>query len=86
MHEEINEKVSVIMLYDRNRGIVQPIKIRWQGRSYRVNQVGYHHKTREGRVVIHVFSVLTDTLAMRLEFNTETLHWNLAEVSDGLAS
>ncbi len=86
MHETINEKVSVITLYDRNKGIVQPIKVRWQGRVYQVSKVGYHHKTREGRVMIHVYSVVTETIAMRLELNTETMHWNLAEVSDGLTN
>lgn len=86
MHETINEKVSVITLYDRNKGIVQPIRVRWQGRIFDVKKIGYHHKTREGRIIIHVFSVATDTLSMRLEFNTETMHWNLAEVSDGLAN
>lgn len=86
MHNIINEKVSVVTVFDRNRGIVIPQKIKWQGRVYSIDRIGYHHKVKEGKKLIHIFSVANDSLFFRLRFDSENLHWTLAEVSDGLAS
>lgn len=85
MNEIINEKISVIMIFDRNNGTIIPKKLKWQGRIYVIDKIGYHHKVREGKKLIHIFSVANKTLAFRLRFDTETLHWTLEEVSDGLS-
>ena len=85
MHETINEEVSVIALYDRKNRATKPLRVKWQGKVYEITKIGYHHPYRDGRVKMHVYNVATETLAMRLELNTETLHWVLKEVSDGLA-
>lgn len=82
MTEEINERVEVITIYDRLRG-ARPYKVRWQGREYKISKLAYYHKSRVGRVITHIFNVATDTLDMRLEFNSENLHWILKEVTDG---
>ena len=86
MNEMINEKVSVVSVYDRSAGITMPKKIKWQGRVYPIEKLGYHHKVREGRKLLHIFSVCNDALAFRLRLDTETLGWTLEEVSDGFAS
>lgn len=86
MQETINEKVSVITVFDRNRGIVIPQKIKWQGRVYSIDKIGYHHKVKEGKKLIHIFSVANNSLAFRLRFDSENLHWTLEEISDGLTS
>lgn len=85
MQEIIGEKVSVIMLYNRTNGMVMPQKMQWQGRVYNIEQLGYHHKVKMGKILVHIFSVLGNNLAFRLSFNTDTLHWTLEEISDGLA-
>lgn len=86
MHEVIQEKVSVLTAYDRMKGIVLPKKIRWQGREYCINKLGYYHKRKTGRIIFHIFDVTDGTLSFRLACNSETLHWTLEEVSDGTPS
>ncbi|KKS98173.1 MAG: hypothetical protein UV73_C0003G0115 [Candidatus Gottesmanbacteria bacterium GW2011_GWA2_43_14] len=86
MNEKINEKVSVVTVFDREKRTVTPRKIKWQGRLYTIEKIGYHHKVKQGKKLLHIFSVCNNSLAFKLEFDTETLFWTLTEVSDGLAS
>lgn len=84
MQELFNEEVSVNLLFDRRTKRAVPKEVLWQGRRYTITQVGLHHTYRQGRTLIHVFSVTDGTIFFRLEFDTETLHWRLREVFDGL--
>lgn len=86
MHEVVNEKVAVVTVYDRNSGLTMPVKMKWQGRVYPLEKLGYHHKVKDGRTLVHVYSVSNKDLAFRLELNTDNLIWTLKEISDGLAS
>ncbi len=79
---QLSEKIDVIAIY---RGTFLPYKIRWKNRVYIISKLGYHHRTRAGNVIHHIFSVATETLAFRLNFDTENLSWTLEEVSDGFA-
>lgn len=83
MNEIINEKISVITLFDTIKGIVIPKKIRWQGRNYLIQKLTYHHKLQEGKYINHIFHVTDGNLDFRLRLNTENLHWILEEVTDG---
>lgn len=83
MTEKVNEKIDVITIYKRLGSKIFPYKIRWNGRDYFIKKIGYHHKVRQGRIIFHIFSVSSDTLAFRLSHNPETLSWTLEEVSDG---
>lgn len=74
----VNEKVTVGMVDNIPKYLV------WGGKNYSIAQIGFHHTYREGRVLYHVFSVTSKTLFFRLSLNTETLHWRLQEISDGL--
>ncbi len=76
------EKVSVLSVYNHQKGGFAPRKIRWKDRIYQITQVGYHHKVRLGRTMLHVFSVCNDAMAFKLHFNADTLEWVLEEVSD----
>ena len=86
MTEKINEKISVVTIYNRDKRTALPWRLKWQGRVYTISKVGYHHTMRVGRVLHHIFSVATDSMFFRLNHNTETLSWTLEEVSDGLAA
>lgn len=87
MSEIINEKVSVLTLYDRNKGQTTPCKIKWQGRVYKIKQLGLHYPVRQGRKLLHYFSVLTDdNTSFKLKHDTETLCWILEEVIDEFTS
>ncbi len=79
----IHEPIDVITIYKRESAKTAPYKIRWNGRSYLITKVGYHHKVRSGRTVYHIFHVCTDSLAFKMRHDPDTLEWILEEVSDG---
>lgn len=83
MDEVINEKVSVILVDDINKGSTIPAKLRWRGKTYVIDKCTNHYKTRQGRTIVHVFSVASDMMYFKLSLNTETLHWTLLETYDG---
>jgi hypothetical protein len=83
MNEIINEKVSVISKYDKQQGTFLPVKLQWQGHVRIITKLGFHHSKRQGRKLLHIFSVTDASLCYCLSFDTETLHWMLLEVSDG---
>ena len=82
----IHEPISVVAIYDRVRNEVTPWRIKWQGRVYTISKIGFHHTIHEGRILQHIFSVTDGNTAFKLKHDTETLHWTLEEVSDGLTS
>ncbi len=82
MSEIVNETVSVALASDQGKKQVFPYALYWRGRHYRLNKVGLHHTLREGRVLLHVFSVSDGNTFFRLVLNTETLTWKLLEVDD----
>lgn len=84
MTEHIHERVDVITIY-RKASVpqVMPYKIKWNGRIYLIKHLGYHHKVKEGKTIIHIFSCSSETLGFRLRFNSDTLSWILEEVEDG---
>lgn len=84
MKETLREKVSVNLAFDHKSGQVIPKQLERNGRVYTITKIGFHHTYRSGRTLFHVFSVSNGTMFFRLELDTETLHWSLAEVSDGL--
>ncbi len=86
MTEQINEKISVITVYNRESGMVMPRKIRWQGRIYTMTKLAYHHKIRQGRTIMHIFHVTNGSIDFRINLNTENLHWTLEEIYDGTSS
>lgn len=86
MLETINERVSVVTIYNRETGKVAPVSLRWRGRDHRICKFGYHHQARQGRVWVHVFSVSSEESAFKLRHHPEDLSWILEEVSDGNAN
>ena len=84
MHQRIAEDVSVTTSYNHRTREVKPVSVAWAGRVYPVLKVGLRHTYREGLTRYHVFSVVSHQLFFRLVLDTETLHWKLSEVSDGL--
>jgi hypothetical protein len=86
MIEKISAPVSVYLSFDAQKRRVIPHFIIWNGRTHKIVKTGLHHTYRQGRVLYHVFSIASKTLFFRLVMNTETLHWRLEEISDGLPS
>jgi hypothetical protein len=86
MNEVLNEKVSVITVYNYDTGLVMPKRLKWHGREYTLTQLGYHHRVRYGRTLMHIFHVTDGSTTFRLRFDTDTLHWILEEVYNELAA
>lgn len=84
MIQRLTEPVSVVTSYNATTRTVRPISLEWSRRTYPVTQVGLRHTYRDGTTRHHVFSVVGGSLFFRLNLDTETLHWTLEEVSDGL--
>lgn len=74
----VNEKVTVGMVNDIPKYLI------WKGRSHNINKIGLHHKYFSGKYLVHVFSVCSDTLFMKLEFNTNNLIWNILEANENI--
>ena len=77
----INEKVSVVAIYNKSANEVTPWRIKWQGRVYTIKEIGFHHTVRQGNRFYHVFSVTDGNSSFKLTCDTETLHWTLDEVT-----
>jgi len=86
MLEKISAPVSVALAFDHTKRKVTPKWVVWNGRLYPIAKIGLHHTFRQGRTLYHVFSVASKNLFFRLVLDTETLHWRLEEISDGLPS
>lgn len=72
--QTISEKVSVNLFNNT------PISVFWRNRDYKITKVGLRHSFLEGKTLIHVFSVLSGDLFLKLKFNTKNLTWNLMEI------
>lgn len=88
MRETINEKVSVVAVYSHRKRFFAPYTLGWQNKEYKIGEIGFHHKIKNGETLHHVFECVDQTKSMwfRLNFDTKNLNWTLEAVSDGLAS
>jgi len=77
----INEKASVVTVYNHKNNTVLPWKVKWSGRVYTLLSVDFHHLIRDENTLFHVFGVTDGNIFFRLRFNTETLQWFLEELS-----
>jgi len=84
MIEQVQEKIDVVSISRRGRGIVVPIKFQWNNKTYSMKKIGLHHPLREGRTLYHMYEGTDGNLYFKLRYNTETLQWHLEAISDGL--
>jgi len=85
MIQKVSAPVSVNLKYDSRKRQVLPEFIQWDGKSYPVTKLGYHHTYRSGKTLMHVFSVESPSLFFKINLNTDNLQWTLEEISDGEA-
>lgn len=83
MTTQINEPIAVMVSYKRDGKKAIPTMMEWHNRLYKFSQLGFWHPFRQGRRLIHAFTVSDGINTFRLEFDTESLLWTLAEISDG---
>jgi len=82
VRQRLQAPIDVMLVSDARSGRVQPSRLRWDGEAQKIVQVGLHHTYRRGRVLYHVFSVVTETLFYRLVLDTDSLTWTVEEISD----
>ena len=82
MNENVNEKVSVITVFNQETGLVIPKKIRWRNRDYLIKNLAYYHRIHQGKNIIHIFTVTDGNLDFRLSLDSLSLHWTLEEIYD----
>lgn len=83
MIQKINEPVDVVTVSRRRLGIVEPIRLRWHGKVFSLTKIALRHEVHNGRVLHHIFSCSDGIHFFRLNYNTESLQWNLEEFDDG---
>lgn len=83
MTQKIHELVSVTCLFDHKNLTFLPQVVTWKNRDYKIIKLGLHHTFVKGNVLYHVFSVTTQTLFLRLVFNSKNLNWHLEEITNG---
>lgn len=74
MNQTINESINVVMANNI------PLTMHWRNRDYKITKVGLQHNYLEGKTLIHIFSVLSGDLFLKLKLNTKYLTWNLTEI------
>lgn len=86
MRATINQEVSVVLYYNSRKQIALPHLIVWGNRSYYVGEIGFRHHIQQGKVLHHIFELVDQDRAlwMRLNFDTQNLHWLLEVIGDGL--
>lgn len=82
MYERINERISVVAVFGDTYQDVRPSKLKWKGREFIVKKVGYVHKYKEGKAILHVFSATDGVNFFELVFNAEELSWLIGRVAD----
>lgn len=81
--EKINQKVSVVSMFDTEEQCSMPLKMKWQDHEYNMRKLWYHHTYKRGRTLMHVFQVTDGSNDYRLQMDSEKLEWTLEEVVYG---
>lgn len=76
MNQIIDEAVNVVLANST------PLSIHWRNRDYKITKVGLWHNMYEGKTLMHVFSVLSGNLFLKLKLDTKHLKWILLEVAE----
>lgn len=71
---DASEKVSVNLVDNT------PVLMSWRNRDYKITKIGLHHDYYEGKIIVHIFSCLSNDLFLKLKFDTKHLTWNLMEI------
>ena len=81
MREGLNEPVSVLAGYSEKDKIFKPLIVTWGGRDYRLGKVDFYHKTKQGLVTLHHYSLSDkdETIYFKLKLDGVNLQWTLEE-------
>lgn len=60
---------------------VQPFNISWNGGTYTITNVSYHHRIQDGSTIFHVFSGTDGSNFFELKYHPEELNWLLSRLN-----
>lgn len=88
MRAKVNDLVSVIWSFEASTRRIRIHKMHWQHRDYVPAKIDFHHRSYQGRNLVHYFSVADEQagLYFKLLFDTKALTWTLEEVADAIGS
>lgn len=78
--ELVDERIEVMCVFSNKgspRSACVPRKIKYHGRIIEFTEFGFHHPTRQGNRMIHVFDMTDGRADYRIEFDAECLTWKL---------
>jgi hypothetical protein len=78
MFTDVNEVVEVAVVFRKNKAV--PVVLKWNGRSYKIENINLIHQEYEGETLVHCFSVSDNANSFKLSFNTKSLQWVLEQV------
>lgn len=78
MYQPINEKISVVGIYDQSQ--FTPKKFKWRGRVYPISEITLTADTKDGGVRNRLYSVVAEANVYRIKFNRDSEAWLLEEV------
>lgn len=79
VYEEIFESIEVISLF--KEGKLQPLRFKWNGRTYKINRVNGHWVSHLGQGKQYHFSLIADsTDYFEITFDTSSFDWQIARV------
>lgn len=84
MIQKVKAPLTVVTTFNHQKRCVTPNIIKWDGKIYKIKKIGLHHWYKKGRTLYHVFSISDNNTFFKIVLNTDTLHWELEEISDGL--
>lgn len=83
MIQKIKAPITVISVFNHVKRFTKPLILKWDGNLYKIKNIGLHHSSRVGKTLYHVYSVTSDNLFFKIVLNTDSLSWELEEISDG---
>lgn len=78
----IDERIRVIAIFENSRcgETMRPVKFRWRGRLYPIEEITYRWKSLRGQSTILHFSVSDGTTLYELTCNKHSLKWWLSNI------
>jgi hypothetical protein len=72
----IGKTVTVLAVFGPSYSL-KPLRFKWSGRLIEVEEITYTWKSKEGKKIIHHFSLTDGNTLYELSFDNESLAWKL---------
>jgi hypothetical protein len=76
----IGEPISVIAAFGGYPTKMRPVRFRWSGRVFEIEDITYHWVSKEGTRVLYHFSVTVGATLYEIVFDSQRLLWSLEKI------